>query len=162
MTQDQQTAQTMSPLDALRWHVEMGLDEVVDEVAEEVCGMLEREDLGALPIGVRDDLLFPVRAGRTHRLDQVVAHTFIVLAPVGHLLDDVVPLAALGELLAPLDEVGLSRLVTQGVFVGQCLVVGFQTPSMVSQVAVSRPFPAAPAIARPFALHAASRWRQSQ
>ena len=31
MTQDQQTAQTMSPLDALRWHVEMGLDEVVDE-----------------------------------------------------------------------------------------------------------------------------------
>ncbi len=32
MTQDQQTAQTMSPLDALRWHVEMGLDEVVDEM----------------------------------------------------------------------------------------------------------------------------------
>ena len=32
MTQDQQTAQTMSPLDALRWHLEMGLDEVVDEL----------------------------------------------------------------------------------------------------------------------------------
>ncbi|MGB0553930.1 MAG: uracil-DNA glycosylase [Alphaproteobacteria bacterium] len=32
MTQDQQTAQTMSPLDALRWHVEMGIDEVVDEM----------------------------------------------------------------------------------------------------------------------------------
>ena len=32
MTQDQQTAQTISPLDALRWHVEMGLDEVVDEM----------------------------------------------------------------------------------------------------------------------------------
>lgn len=32
MTQDQQTAQTMSPLEALRWHLEMGLDEVVDEL----------------------------------------------------------------------------------------------------------------------------------
>jgi DNA polymerase len=32
MTQDQQTAQTMSQLDALRWHLEMGLDEVVDEL----------------------------------------------------------------------------------------------------------------------------------
>ncbi len=32
MTQDQQTAETMSPLDALRWHVEMGIDEVVDDM----------------------------------------------------------------------------------------------------------------------------------
>jgi uracil-DNA glycosylase family 4 len=32
MTQDQQTTQAMSPLDALRWHVEMGIDEVVDEM----------------------------------------------------------------------------------------------------------------------------------
>jgi len=32
MTQDQQTAKTMSPLDALRWHVEMGIDEIVDEI----------------------------------------------------------------------------------------------------------------------------------
>jgi uracil-DNA glycosylase len=32
MTQDQQTAQAMSPLDALHWHVEMGIDEVVDDL----------------------------------------------------------------------------------------------------------------------------------
>jgi DNA polymerase len=32
MTQDQQAALAMSPLDALRWHLEMGIDEVVDEI----------------------------------------------------------------------------------------------------------------------------------
>lgn len=31
MTEDPQTIQTMSPIEALRWHVEMGIDEMIDE-----------------------------------------------------------------------------------------------------------------------------------
>jgi DNA polymerase len=49
MTQDQQTAQTMSPLDALRWHMEMGIDEVVDERPVDRYATTQRSHAATIP-----------------------------------------------------------------------------------------------------------------